>query len=80
MTRKPEFHISNTKALTLTSYGVTRMRKPVLAICLMIFVSIAYAAPSQQTTFYVALDGSDRNPATTEHPLASLAGARGALR
>ena len=56
------------------------MRKPVLAICLMIFVSIAYAAPSQQTTFYVALDGSDRNPATTEHPLASLAGARGAQR
>ena len=56
------------------------MRRPVLSICLMIVGSIAHAAPSRQTTFYVAPDGSDRNPGTTEQPLASLAGARDALR
>ena len=56
------------------------MRKSVLIILLMIFGSITYAAPSRQTTFYVAPDGSDRNPGTTERPLASLAGARDALR
>jgi len=56
------------------------MRKPVLIIFLMIFGSITDAAPSRQTTFYVAPDGSDRNPGTTERPLASLAGARDALR
>jgi len=46
----------------------------------MILESITYAAPSRQTTFYVAPDGSDGNPGTTEQPLASLAGARDALR
>jgi hypothetical protein len=47
--------------------------------CILLLFSVCNKLPAQ-TKFYVSVDGNDINPGTREKPLASLTGARNAIR